>query len=494
MTMRVLIAGFKHETNTFSILPTGLDAYRERCLYYGEDIPPAYADTNSEIAGFMDVCERHRWKPVYSVVGDASPSGRVTREAFDEIAGRIVTDATRDGGVDAILLQLHGAMVAEHTPDGEGLLLQMLRDAVGPWVPIGVTLDLHGNVTADMARYADVIVSYRTYPHIDQREIATECGELIARALDGAIRPVVTVRRAPLLTGVDHGRTTGPGPMLDALAKAGELMKKPEVLSVSVMAGFSTADIPDAGPSVVIVTNGHQANASLLADGIVGFMWETRGNKTVKLATSADAIAVARAKGRPGSPVVIADAADNPGGGGYGDSAKLLRALVDSGIDKVAFGALFDPETAAACHKAGVGASLPVRLGGKVDGKFGPPVEGEATVLALSDGKFRFEGPMQRGVPVDMGPSAAVRIGGVDVVVASRRYQNYDRMFFLSLGIDPGTYAVVAVKSSQHFRAAYQPLASEVVVVDEGNGITTQDIRSRTYTNVRRPIYPLDLT
>ena len=205
-------------------------------------------------------------------------------------------------------------------------------------------------------------------------------------------------------------------------------------------------------------------------------------------------VAVAREKGRPGSPVVIADAADNPGGGGYGDSAKLLRALVDSGIDKVAFGALFDPETAAACHKAGVGASLPVRLGGKVDGKFGPPVEGEATVLALSDGKFRFEGPMQRGVPVDMGPSAAVRIGGVDVVVASRRYQNYDRMFFLSLGIDPGTYAVVAVKSSQHFRAAYQPLASEVVVVDEGNGITTQDIRSRTYKDVRRPIYPLDLT
>ncbi|MGD9827166.1 MAG: M81 family metallopeptidase [Hyphomicrobiaceae bacterium] len=493
MTRRVLIAGFKHETNTFSVLPTTMDDYRGRVLYFGDEIGKVFADTNSEICGFMDVAEQNGWRPVYSVVADASPSGPVSRATFEEITSRIIADASSGGGVDAILLQLHGAMVAEHSPDGEGLLLRLLREKVGPAVPIGVTLDLHGNVTDDMARYADVIVSYRTYPHVDQREIARECAGLIARTLAGEIKPVVVVRRGPMLVGVDHGRTTAPGPMREALAKAAELMKDAQVHTVSVLAGFSTADIPDAGPSVVVVGEGHDPRYRQMADRLVEFIWQTRAQKTVAPVSSEAAVAVARAKGKPGKPVVIADAADNPGGGGYGDSTRLLQALVDSGLEGVAFGALFDPESAAACHKAGVGGEVKLALGGKVDPAFGPPVGVVATVTALSDGKFLFEGPMQRGVPVDMGPSAAIKSGGVEVVIASRRYQNYDRMFFLSLGIDPNARAVVGVKSAQHFRAAYQPMASEVVVVDEGNGITTRDFSARTYTRIRRPIFPLDL-
>lgn len=493
MTKRVLIAGFKHETNTFSLLPTDLDSYASRCLFYGAEIAEVYADTNSEIAGFLDVCKAQSWEPVLSVVGDASPSGRVTEDAYQTITGRILEDAGADGGVDAVLLQLHGAMVAEHTFDGEGTLLRLLRAKVGPNVPIGVTLDLHGNVTADMARYADVIVSYRTYPHIDQRDIATECAQLIAKALSGEIRPVCHVRRGPLLTGIDHGRTTAPGPMRDALAQAAALMQEPNIHSISVMAGFSTADIPDAGPSVVIVADAGCDEACLKADQIVEHIWKTRRDGTVALKSSAEAIEIARAKGTPGKPVVIADFADNPGGGGYGDSMRLLRGLIESGLEDVAFGALYDPEAAAACHAAGEGAEVTLMLGGKVDAQYGPPLEVTGTVKKLSDGRFKFEGPMQRGVPVDMGPSAALQVGHVEIVIGSRRYQNYDRMFFLSLGIDPNAKAVVGVKSAQHFRAAYGPMASEIVVVDEGNGITTRDLTSRTYRNIRRPIFPLDL-
>ena len=241
-----------------------------------------------------------------------------------------------------MLLQLHGAMVADHTDDGEGLLLRMLRLALGPSVPIGATLDLHANVTEDMARYADVIVSYRTYPHVDQRVIANECGDLIARTLGGEISPVCTVRRGPLIGGIDHGRTTAPGPMRDALALAKTASESPSVLSVSVLAGFAAADIPDVGPSVIIVGDGYDPSHRAEADHIVSFIWETREIKTVEPQTNAEAVAIARDQGKVGAPVVIADAADNPGGGGYGDSTGLLHALHDSGLDKIAFGALFE--------------------------------------------------------------------------------------------------------------------------------------------------------
>lgn len=493
MTKRVLIAGFKHETNTFSILETGIPAYRERALYFGDEVPKTFRDTNSEIAGFMDVCDRHGWQPCFSVAADASPSGRVTKAAYDEITGRILADAVAEGPVDAVLLQLHGAMVADHTDDGEGLLLRMLRQKLGPAVPIGATLDLHANVTDDMARYADVIVSYRTYPHIDQRAIANECGDLVARALAGEIAPVCTVRRGPMILGVDHGRTTAPGPMLDALAMAKAAAETPTILSVSVLAGFGAADIPDVGPSVIIVGDGYDPAHRAQADRIVSFIWDTRNVRTVVPETTAAAVATAREKGKVGAPVVIADAADNPGGGGYGDSTGLLLALHESGLENIAFGALFDPESAAACHAAGEGAEVDLRLGGKVDAVSGPPLACRGKVLALSDGRFRLEGPMQAGVPIDMGPSAAVRVGGLDIVVASRRYQNYDRNFFRTLGLEPADYAVVAVKSSQHFRAAYAPGASAVVMVDEGNGITTTDVTSRPYNHVRRPVWPFDL-
>lgn len=493
MTKRILIAGFKHETNTFSVLPTDLEAYRARCLYFGAEILEVFADTNSEISGFLDICGKNGWTPVPCVVGDASPSGVVTREAYDTICGRILDDATRDGGVDGVLLQLHGAMVAEQTVDGEGTLLRTLRTALGPSIPIGVTLDLHGNVTEDMARYADVIVSYRTYPHVDQRAIAAECAILIGRTMSGEIEPVCHVRRPPMLTGLDHGRTTAPGPMLEALAQAEALMASEGVHSVSVMAGFSPADIPDAGPSVVIVSDRAYQQAQQLADRIVAHIWETRHVATVALQSTEEAIAIARKQGRPGAPVVVADFADNPGGGGYGDSVQLLKALIDSELQDVAYGALYDPESAAACHRAGEGTRIRLSLGGKVDAQFGPPIDVEATVVKLTDGKFHLEGPMQAGVPIDMGPSALIDVAGVHTVLASRRYQNFDQMYFKSFGVDLGKASVIAVKSAQHFRAAYGAMASEIVVVDDGDGITTENLRTRDYQWLREPVFPLNL-
>ena len=490
---KVLIGGFKHETNTYSRLPTGIDAYRSRGLHFGEDIVSAYGRTRTEIAAFLDACRRHDWQPVLSVVGDATPSGAVTQEAFDTIARHMIETIDREGPVDAVLLQLHGAMVCEHSPDGEGTLLRLVREKIGPGVPIGVTLDLHANVTHDMTHYADVIVSYRTSPHVDLDEIATECADLIARTLRAEIHPTVTLAQGAMIDGLDHGRTTTPGPMTEALAMARDMMAEPGVLSISVLAGFSKADIADVGPSALVVGEGHDPRYRDMATRLMTHAWETRHRTSLTPLTAAEAVRIAKQKGKVGAPVVIADYADNPGGGGYSDSTGLLKAMIDAGLEHAAISAICDPDAAAACCAAGVGAKLRLAIGGKIDPLFGPTIEAEGIVTAVTDGRFRIEGPMQHGVLVDMGPSAVFKIGGVEIVLASRRYQNYCLTFFSSLGIEPQQRAVIAVKSMQHFRAAYQPFASDVLIVDEGNGITSNDISKLPFVHVRRPIYPLDL-
>ncbi|GBE42849.1 hypothetical protein BMS3Bbin10_00916 [bacterium BMS3Bbin10] len=492
MTKRVLIAGFKHETNTFSKLPTDLDAYRKRALHFGEDIRAAYSGTNTEIAGFLDACEKYGWEPVLSVVADATPSGRVTREAFDTVSGHILRTIEEGGVPDAILLQLHGAMVTEHHDDGESALLSLIRERVGRDVPIGVTHDLHANVTDLTAELSDVLVSYRTYPHIDMHETAMRCAELTARMLNGEIDPFVTVLRGPQLDGVDHGRTTAPGPMRDILALADQLTREHGLLSASVNAGFPWADVGYVGPSVIVVANRDNRGAEIAADALRAELWRTREVMTIAPVAASQAIAEARETGRIGAPFVIADFADNPGGGGYGDATGLLRAMIEAELKDAALSALFDPESVAACEAAGEGADIELQLGGKLEPSLGAPIAAKGQVIALYEGKFRLEGPMSTGLALDLGPVAVFRVGGIDIVLASNRAQNYDRQFFSAFGIDPLEKQVLALKSAQHFRADYAPIASGIAVVDEGGGITSHNFSALDYKHARRPLWPLD--
>ena len=492
MTKRVLIAGFKHETNTFSKLPTGLEAYRGRALHYGEDIRPAYAGTNTEIAGFLDACEKYDWEPVLSVVADATPSGLVTREAYDEITGCILRSIEEQGPFDAVLLQLHGAMVAEGHDDAQGELLFQIRKRAGNEFPIGVTLDLHANITEQVAELSTVLISYRTYPHIDQHETATKCADLIARTLQGEISPKVWVARGPQLDGVDHGRTTAPGPMLDILEMADGLIAKHGLLSASINAGFPWADIPYVGPTAIVVAdagnNGAEKSVNALRDEIA----RTRETITVNLVSAGDAIADALKTGKRGSPFVIADFADNPGGGGYADSTGLLRAMIEAGLEDTAFSPMCDPQCVEACKQAGEGAVIELSLGGKCEPSLGEPITASGTVVGLYDGTFKLEGPMSTGVRLDLGPAAVFRVGGIDIVLISKRAQNYDRQFFKAFGIEPAERSILGIKSAQHFRADYTPIASGIAVVDDGGGITSHNFKALNYKNIRRPIWPLD--
>ena len=492
MAPRVLIAGFKHETNTFSKLPTTLESYKSRGLYRGEEMRGAFTGTNTEIAGFLDACERHGWEPVLAIAGDATPSGRVTRQAFDEVSGHILKTVEEHGPLAAVLLQLHGAMVAEHHDDGESALLTLIRDKVGPDVPVGVTHDLHANVTDKTGALSSVLVSYRTYPHVDQFETARRCADLVARAISGEIKPKVTVLRGPQLDGVDHGRTTAPGPMLEILQLADRLTEEHGLLSASVNAGFPWADVDYVGPTVIVVADEDNPGAKTAAESLREELWRTREVLTIKPITAEEALSEGRKKGKAGKPFVIADFADNPGGGGYGDSTGLLRAMIEGGVENAAFSALYDPENVEACAAAGVGAEIALDLGGKVDPALGKPVHAKGTVAGLYDGAFKLEGPMATGVAINIGPAAVFKAGGLEIVLASRRAQNYDRQFFRAFGIEPADRAILAVKSAQHFRADYAPIACEIAVVDEGGGITSHNFKSLDYKNIRRPIWPLD--
>lgn len=494
---RILTAAFKHETNTFSPLPTDLAAYAARSLRHGDEVPLQYRGTATEMGAFIDAGQKYGWDLVYAVAADATPSGKVTRAAFDMIAGAIEAVLRDNGPFDAVLLCLHGAMVAEHTDDGEGELLRRLRAIAGDDLPIGVTLDLHANVTDTMARLASVMVSYRTYPHVDQYETGMRCADLIARVLAGEIDPACSVERGAMIDGVDHGRTTAPGPMLELLERADALRDAtPGVLDIGINAGFAWADIEPAGPSVVIVADRSVAASDRhrLASTLIEQMWRERRRTTVQPMGMAEGIAALRAalERRPAGVIVVADSADNPGGGGLSDSVALLAGLLESGLQDIAYAMVCDPQTLAACVEAGAGTRLRVQLGGKASNRFHPPLALDVLVVSVQPGRFVFTGPMSRGITIDIGTSVVLRAQGVDIVVCGSRHQALDQGFFTHAGLDPANYAVVVVKSSQHFRAAFGPIASDIMVIDSGDGLTSFDLKAFGHRKLRRPVYPLD--
>ncbi len=491
MTYRVLMGEFAHETNTFSVQPADLGAFRRMFLHVGDEVPAKMRDTNTEIAGFLDVADRHGWEVVHTVACFATPCGKVTDAAWDELSGRIVRAAKDGTGYHGVLLALHGAMVSESHDDAEGQILEEVRAAVGPEVPIAVTLDLHANVSDRMAALANIMVSYRTYPHVDLRDRARQAGTLLERTMAGEICPRVVLARRALLALADNGRTDA-GPMPGLLAKAAKIEEQPDVLAISINAGFSHADVPHAGPTILVTGDGDNPRFREIAKALMDEVWEARDICTNTYLGVDEAAALAGSHDGGGRPLIIADYADNPGGGAYGDATNLLRAMLDAGLEDTAFGSIRDGPAAEALHAAGVGASVTLEVGGRTDpARGGPPLALSGEVAALTDGHYVHAGPMWKGTERTLGPSAVFRVGGIDILIATNLMQVLDLNMFIANGIDPRTKKTVALKSMQHFRAAFEPIASRVVVADSG-ALCSPDCTRLTYRRVRRPIYPLD--
>ena len=488
---RVLTARFMHETNTFSRVPTDMATIQRRDYHLENEIPAAFRGTRSAFGGTFEAADKFGWSLVHPVSANPNPSGTVTQDAFERITGMILDAVDVKGPIDGALLHLHGAMVSESYEDAEGEFLARLRQRLGADVPVVVTLDLHANVTQCMAENASALIAYRTYPHIDQYERAWQGAELLERAMRGAIRPRTVIAKRPMIYGLDHGRTQR-GPMAELIARGEALESRGEALVVSICAGFSRANIRDVGPSVTVTVDGDARRAQAIAEDFMDYAWQTRNYTTVKLLSVAEAVARARQGKLGDKPLVVADYTDNPGGGGYGDATALLKGLVEAEVDSVAFHAICDPEAVQEGARAGVGAKTTLILGGKTDPSMGGgPLSLAGEVVCLTNGRFIAYGPMGGGVARDYGPSMVFRVGGVDIIVITHNGQAVDLGQFTSLGIDPTRYRTVAVKSMQHFRAAFGPIAREVILVNT-DALCSEIYTPELFTKVRRPVWPLD--
>ena len=462
--MKILIAGFQHETNTFA--PSKA---RYEDFVRGGGFPPlvrgadllALRGVNVPAGGFILAAERAGHSLIPVIWAGASPSAHVTRDAYERIADEILA-AARSETFDAIYLDLHGAMVCEHVDDGEGELLADLRALVGPGVPIVASLDLHANVTERMLASADGLVAYRTYPHVDM----AETGRLAAAFLEDFIAAGRTLHRAarrlPFLIPI-NGMCTLLEPARSAYAQLAGL-ETGDMVSLSFAPGFPAADFPECGP-VVWGYGRSAAAAGAAVEALYDRFVAAEPDWAVPFLTPDEAVADAiRLAATATKPVVIADTQDNPGAGGDSNTTGMLKALVRHNATDAALGLLCDPAAAAAAHAAGIGARLRLALGGQSGTPGDSPFEGEFTVEHLSDGRCTLEGPMMTGTRVNLGPTAGLRIGGVRIVVSTHKAQMLDRNLFRAGGIEPEAMKILVNKSSVHFRADFAPIASAILV------------------------------
>jgi microcystin degradation protein MlrC len=488
--MRLVIAQMKHETNTFSPVPTDLARFaRGRATpLEGEEIRAAFRGTGTGIGAFLELAEEAGAETVLPVAGSAAPSGPVQTAAYEYMVQRIL--AAVEKGCDAVLLDLHGAMVTERHDDGEGELLARIR-RIAPGMPIGVALDMHTNLFPAMAENATVIAGYQTYPHVDMHETGLRAGRPILAMLAGRSRPAMAWGWRPMLPHVmRQSSLDAPNRDIQARAKA---MERHGALAATFFVGFPHADIPYAGVSSVVVTEGDAAQARALSEELLDMAWRSREQFVYRIEPLAASLA--RARRMQGGPIVLLDHYDNCASGGTMDTMAVLGAILEAGMDGVCAFAICDPQAVKKMREAGLGARVTLPLGGKLDmpalGLKGKPLTVTGTVKRISDGLYRNEGPMAKGEPMDMGPCAVLDTGKVEVAVISRHTEPYDMGSFRALGLEPAKKKYLMLKSRVHWRAGLGPLAKAVVEC-AGEGVCTSDYSQLRFDRVRRPAYPLD--
>ena len=490
--MRVVIAMMKHETNTFSPVPTPIERFAR-----GYPLPPrgaealkAFKGTGSAMAAFIDICEREGWEMVTPIAAQAAPSAPVQETAYREISDAIAEAV--EAGCDAVMLDLHGAMVTESMEDGEGALMERLR-GIAPDVPIAVALDMHTNLYPAIADNATTLAGYQTYPHIDNYETGSRAGEALVRVIKDGVTPTLAWGNRPMLPHVMR-QGTDDFPNKEIQERVAAMEKSGEAVIATLFSGFPHADIHSAGLSAVVVTDNDPDAARQLCDELLEMAWRDREAWVYKIEPLEESLA--RAKQIDDGPVVLLDHYDNAASGGTQDTMTVLGAILDAGLEDVAAFAICDPEAVQALIPAGVGNETTVMLGGKLDmpsiAKRGEPREVTGKVKLISDGLYRNLGPASTGLLMDMGPTVVFDTGKVEIVVISRQQEPNDKNAFLSLGIDPIRKKFLMLKSRIHYRAGFRDIAKEVIEC-AGTGVCTSNYDQLTFRNVRRPIYPLDL-
>ncbi|MDW3221480.1 MAG: M81 family metallopeptidase [Paracoccaceae bacterium] len=465
MPDRVALAGFLHETNTFAPTKARMADFLQGGGYMplarGSALIEQSRNINLGIGGAVLFAESAGWDIVPILWAGAVPSAYVCQDAYKCITDEIISGVAAAGDLDGVFIDLHGAMVAEHEDDGEGALLMRLRDTVGPDVPIVAALDLHGNITQKMVDAADVLVGFRTYPHVDMAETGSRAAAKL-QALMTRGKPFASAfRRLPFLVPIAWQSTRAePGKgIYDLVAE----IEEGAIASASFFFGFPAADFPGCGPTIVCYGEA-KADAERAADQIERAVLDAEpalaGTTYDPNAGVIEAMRIAQTAKRP---VVIADTQDNPGAGGDSNTTGMLRALVAQGAKRAALGNMVDPNAAEMAHKAGAGARIDIALGGFSNIPGDAPFRATFTVETLSDGKFIAEGPFYGGAPLDLGPSACLRIDDIRIVVTTYKAQMADREMYRFVGIEPEQQAILVNKSSVHFRADFDPIAETIL-------------------------------
>jgi microcystin degradation protein MlrC len=492
---RFLIAMMKHETNTFSPVVTDLQRFRAWGMHEDEAVVTAYRGTNHPTAAYIDLAEGMQADIVSPIAAEAMPSGYVQKEAYGYITGRILDAVRTKGPFDAILLDLHGAMVPDGMDEGgEGPLLSAIRK-LAPRTPIGVTFDMHGNMTQEVMDNCDVALCYKVYPHTDMAAVGRTTAATIRAMIEEGAKPVISWGQAGILAQTLR-MGTADEPMKTAQAMTRKIEKRKGVYAASVFGGFPMADIPNAGLSVVVVAENRKI-ADKARDELLAYCraqkkeWVYNHEKLSQ--------AVTRARGANTFPVILLDHADNVGSGGTSDSMMVIKEVLRQKLDGVAVATVYDPDAVKAMAAAGIGATLTLDLGGKSDmpsiGHRAEPLRLTGKVKRLSDGEWIVRGPMYTGSKVTSGPTAVFETGGegarMQIVVTSLHHEPWDAGIFTHIGIDPHHCKYLLLKSRIHYRAGFEPIGKMTVTLD-GIGVTTSDNRLLKFRKLTRPIYPLD--
>ena len=482
---RVAVGGILTECNDFGGQPIDVAAFERFELRYGDDV---LGVAGGVMGGMLEVLDEREATPVPLLFASTSPGGPLTDECYETLRRDLLAALEAVLPVDAVLLALHGAAVSESVHDIEGDLLAAARALAGPGVPIVATLDLHAHVTEAMVTNADGLVAWETYPHRDSYTTGRRGAALLVDAAVGAARPAMVMAKVPVLTGAVHGSTEGDGPFADMMRKAKVLEKRPDVLSTSMFLVHPFIDRPGMGSGGLVITDGDPKAARAAAVALAEEYWRRRHEFEPDMSSPAEAV-------RQGleiddRPIVLMETADACGGGAAGDSVACIAALAELAPDAPSVAPVVDADAAARCHAAGVGAEVTLQLGHRLDPRWGAPMTITGTVESLTDGRFVYEGGIWEGVVGEMGPTAVLRSGGLQIVIATHPTYEWTGEQYASVGVDIQSPKFAVVKNPMNYRMVY-PDAPTVIVIDSP-GPTPASVRSLPFQRMQRPFFPLD--
>ncbi|HYI24014.1 MAG TPA: M81 family metallopeptidase [Thermomicrobiales bacterium] len=487
--MRVVIAELKQETNTFVPYLTTLAGFEAWHLYEGDEILEIARDTNWEVTGFVDMLSDAGIEIVPTIATMAMSGGKVEQATFDELLNRLIAAIEAAEPFDGICLALHGAMVTEQHDDGDGVIIDAVRDLIGPDIPMVVSMDLHGNLTQRCVDGADAIVGFRTSPHIDHRETGQRAARILVDTLNGKVTPVTRMVKVPMVTPASTHRHEVPGPF-KRLVDASREAETGGVLAATVFAVQPWLDIEEFGFATVVVADRDAGLAAGTAASLATIAWNEREAFFALDLVDPD-VAIARAMAQEDGPVILSDLADGNGAGSPGDATAVIAALLRSGPPRTSLCNVRDPEAARIAAESGVGAEVDLMVGGKLDSVYNQPVRVTGRVEFAGPAAFRFGGGGYTGMGMDMGTCAVIRHEELHLLITSNSCFFIDPEPYRAVGLEPADAQIVVVKSAIQFRSGFVGIERGIMLLDTP-GMSSDHLEIFDFTRIPRPFYPFD--